>query len=166
MDKKRGSDEGEEKKEEEGKGKTGRPSKVESLERERSWNIGTGRNIEEFFERKRGGKRGKVCKKSNKLIKSPEKNENLEMMMKILIEKVKEMRKEPRKQREESRKEREEIREKIRRQGKEVNERIEREERERLELKEELEEIRRRIKKMEVERGSKREEGEKDKKKK
>lgn len=45
MDKKRGGDEREERVKKEGKGKAERPSKAESLGRERSWSIGSGRSI-------------------------------------------------------------------------------------------------------------------------
>lgn len=67
MDKKRGGDKGEEKEEKEDKAE--KPSKTESLERERSWNIGTRRSIKEFFERKREGKKRKKRMRKGRFIR-------------------------------------------------------------------------------------------------
>lgn len=59
--------------------------KAELLERERSWSLGSGRNIDEFFKRKRKIEKvekekgeGDSCKKNNKSAKSPEKIEGVE----------------------------------------------------------------------------------------
>lgn len=41
-----------------GKGKQGRPSKAKLLRRERSWSIGNGKNIKEFFKRKKEREKG------------------------------------------------------------------------------------------------------------
>lgn len=58
MDKKKGGDEGEEREEKEEKEKTERPSKAESLGKERSWSIGCGKSsLREKEKKKRKGER-------------------------------------------------------------------------------------------------------------
>lgn len=65
------------------------------LGRERSWSLGSGRNIDEFFKRKREiekveeeKRKGDSCKKNNRSAKSPEKIKGVEGLLKNLIEKV------------------------------------------------------------------------------
>lgn len=52
MEETNGDEERREKKK--GRGKPGRPSKAKLLGRERSWIIGGGRSIDEFFKKKKG----------------------------------------------------------------------------------------------------------------
>lgn len=125
MEKKNGDEKwGGEKK---GREKTGRSSKAELLGRERSWSVESGKSIDEFFKRKRDKEEieleeeeGDRCRKKNCAVKSPEKNEGMEMLLRSLIEEVRKIRRQQRKQREENRRERGEIREEIKRQSKVV----------------------------------------------
>lgn len=139
------------------KKKAGRPSKIETLGRERSLSTSSTKTMEDYMKKEREEEKSEndkvqdeIFKRSKLIARFPEKEENSMDTLEKLVAEIKEMRREQREASEENKKKREKTREEIRKMREEIREREEEWKRERVLLKEEIKELKEKIGMMEL----------------